>query len=47
MIEQRAGEFPQPDRLVCSVHATDFAPGDLVVVGVDVAVWWVMCKSEP
>jgi hypothetical protein len=34
-------------KLVCTAQATDFGPGDLIVVGVDVTVYWVMCTGEP
>jgi hypothetical protein len=33
-------------KLVCTAQATDFAPGDLVVVGVDVTLYWVMFRNE-
>jgi hypothetical protein len=34
-------------KLVCTAEASDFGPGDLIVVGVDVTVYWVMCTGEP
>jgi hypothetical protein len=43
--EQHTGKPPQPNRLVCTAQATDFAPGDLVVVRVEVTIWWVICQD--
>jgi hypothetical protein len=33
-------------RLVCTAQATEFAPGDLVVVGVEVTLFWVMLSNQ-
>jgi hypothetical protein len=43
---QRAGKQPGSNYLVCTAQATDFAPGDLVVVSVDVTAYWIMCQKD-